>query len=280
MENKILFDAHAHINEESYTEADREALAAEIEASPVAYVLDAGNNLSTSIQAAEDAARYDWCYCVVGVHPHDAKDMDAEMLSQIRELAGRPKVCGIGEIGLDYHYDYSPRDTQREVFRQQIRLANELHAPIVIHSREAEAETMQILKEEGAFSSERQSWFPKRPGPEGEEYPDSRVLIHCFSGSAETARQYVKLGATISICGPVTYKNARKTVEVVQQTPIEFLTVETDSPYLAPVPMRGKPNRSPYVEYVARRVAVLKGLPFEEVARITCENAKRFYGIK
>ena len=278
--DKILFDAHAHINEESYTEADREALAAEIESSAVAYVLDAGNSLSTSIQAVEDAARYDWCYAVVGVHPHDSKDMTPEMLEQIRELAGRPKVCGIGEIGLDFHYDHSPRDTQREVFRQQIRLANELRMPIVIHSREAEAETMQILKEEGAFSKERQSWFPARPGPQVAPAPDSRVLIHCFSGSAETARQYVQLGATISICGPVTYKNARKTVEVVQQTPIEFLTVETDSPYLAPVPMRGKPNRSPYVEYVARRVAVLKGLSYEETARITCENAKRFYGIE
>ena len=278
--DKILFDAHAHINEESYTEEDRAELAAAIEESKVAYVLDAGNNLATSVQAIRDAARYDWCYCVVGVHPHDAKELDEAGLEKIREMAGRPKVCGIGEIGLDFHYDYSPRDTQREWFRRQIQLANELRMPIVIHSREAEAETMQILKEEGAFSAERQSWFPKRPGPDGTEAADSRVLIHCFSGSAETARQYVKLGATISICGPVTFKNARKIVEVVQETPIEFLTVETDSPYMAPVPMRGKPNRSPYVEYVARRVAVLKGLSFEETARITCENAKRFYGIE
>lgn len=277
--DKILFDAHAHINEESYTEEDRAAVVAAIEDSQVRYVMDAGSNLETSVQAVTDAARYDFCYAVVGVHPHDSKDLTDEMLGQIRKLAGKPKVCGIGEIGLDFYYDHSERDLQRDAFRRQIRLANELKMPIVIHSRDAEAETMEILKEEGAFSKERQSWFPKRPGPNGEMVPDSRVLIHCFSGSLETARQYVKLGATISVCGPVTYKNARKIVEVVTEIPIEFLTIETDSPYLAPVPKRGKPNMSPYVEYVARRVAVLKGLTYEETAQFTCENACRFYGI-
>lgn len=228
----MLFDAHAHINEESYSEEDRVRLAAAIEASDVAYVMDAGNNLPASIQAVRDAAAYSWCYAVVGVHPHDAKDMDEEMLEAIRRLASEPKVCGIGEIGLDFFYDKSERDTQRYWFRRQIQLANELRLPIVIHSRDAEQETMDILKEEGAFTAERQSWFPRRPSPDGDPMglPDSRVLIHCFSGSAETAQQYVKLGATISICGPVTFKKSRKLVEVVQNTPIEFLTVETDSP--------------------------------------------------
>ena len=195
-------------------------------------------------------------------------------------MSRHPKVKGIGEIGLDFYYDRSERDVQRKGFRRQIRLANELKLPIVIHSRDADAETMEILREEGAFSSERQSFFPYRRDENGEKVPDSRVLIHCYSGSKEMAREYVKLGATISICGPVTFKNNRKTSEVAEDIPIEFLTVETDSPYLAPVPKRGKQNMSPYVEYVARRVAVLKGMEYEEVARITCENAKRFYDIK
>ena len=136
------------------------------------------------------------------------------------------------------------------------------------------------MKEEGAFSEERQSWFPKRKGPDGSFLPDSRVLLHCFSGSKELAKQYVKLGATLSICGPVTFKNNRKTQAVVQEIPLEFLLVETDAPYLTPEPFRGRPNKSPYVEHTARRLAVLKGISYEEVASITCENAKVFYGIK
>lgn len=279
--NQILFDAHAHINEESFTEEDRRELAKKIEESQVAYVMDAGSNLPTSVQAVKDAEDYPWCYAVVGIHPHDAKTLERGevTLDQIRELAGNPKVCGIGEIGLDFYYDHSERDVQRKWFRKQIQLANELKLPIVIHSRDAEQETMDILKEEGAFSKERQEAFPTRKGPNGEDLPDSRVLIHCFSGSKETAAQYVKLGATISICGPVTFKNNRKTVEVAQAIPLEFLTVETDSPYMAPEPKRGRPNMSPYVEYVARRVAVLKGLEYEDVAETTLRNACHFYGI-
>lgn len=297
---KILFDAHAHINEGRYSDEDREALAREIEDSQLAYVMDQGFDLPSSRQAIRDAEKYDWCYCVVGVHPHDAKSMDDSSLDEIRAMSKEPKVCGIGEIGLDFYYDHSEREVQREWFRKQIQLANELHLPIVIHSRDADQETMDILKEEGAFSEERKRWFPPRFSGEGaaarEEmqqsdacdengtpalvHDDARVLIHCFSGSAELAKQYVKLGATISICGPVTFKNNRKTVEVVQEIPIEYLTIETDSPYLTPEPKRGRPNRSPYVEYVARRVAILKGMTYEEVAKITCENAKRFYNIQ
>lgn len=277
--DKILFDAHAHINELRFSEADRDALAKEIEDSQVAYVVDAAFSIPSSRQAVYDAEKYPWCYAIVGIHPHDSKDLDDKAMEEIREMAKHPKVKGIGEIGLDFYYDHSDRDIQREGFRKQICLANELKMPIVIHSRDAEEETMEILKEEGAFSEERQSFFPPRKNEKGEEVPDSRVLIHCFSGSVETARQYVKLGATVSICGPVTFKNNRKTSLVAADIPIEFLTVETDSPYLAPVPKRGKQNMSPYVEYVARRVAVIKGMEYEEVARITCDNAKRFYGI-
>lgn len=276
----MLFDAHAHINEETFSEADRTELAKAIEASDVGYVMDAGASLATSQQSIIDAAKYSWCYAAVGVHPHDSKELSEEGMEQLRKMAAEPKVCAVGEIGLDFHYDLSERDTQRYWFRRQIRLANELRMPIVIHSREAEAETMEILKEEQAFAPERQSFFPARRGPDGQKFADSRVLIHCFSGSKETAQQYVKLGATISICGPVTFKNSRKLVDVTKAVPIEFMTIETDSPYLAPEPKRGRPNMSPYVEYTARRVAVIKGMSYEDVVKITCENAMNFYGIE
>lgn len=293
----MLFDSHAHINEASYSPEERAELIKTIEASDVDYVADIGYDLASSKLAVEHAARYPWCYAVVGCHPHDAKSMDDMELAMYKGLARKKKVVAIGEIGLDFHYDHSPRDIQREWFRRQIRMANQLKMPIVIHSREADQETMDILKEEGAFSEERKSWFPKRPDPSGytlkksdaakktSDDPadhmadDARVLIHCFSGSAELAAQYVKLGATISVAGPVTYKNNRKTVAVVAEVPIDFLLVETDSPYLSPEPLRGRRNMSPNVKYTAQKVAEIKDMTLEEVAAKTKENAMRFYGI-
>lgn len=293
----MLFDSHAHINEASYSPEERAELIKNIEASDVDYVADIGYDLASSKLAVEHAARYPWCYAVVGCHPHDAKSMDDMELAMYKGLARKKKVVAIGEIGLDFHYDHSPRDIQREWFRRQIRMANQLKMPIVIHSREADQETMDILKEEGAFSEERKSWFPKRPDPSGytlkkseaaKKTPDdsadhmaddARVLIHCFSGSAELAAQYVKLGATISVAGPVTYKNNRKTVAVVTEVPMDFLLVETDSPYLSPEPLRGRRNMSPNVKYTAQKVAEIKDMTLEEVAAKTKENAMRFYGI-
>lgn len=293
----MLFDSHAHINEASYSPEERAELIKTIEASDVDYVADIGYDLASSKLAVEHAARYPWCYAVVGCHPHDARSMDDMELAMYKGLARKKKVVAIGEIGLDFHYDHSPRDIQREWFRRQIRMANQLKMPIVIHSREADQETMDILKEEGAFSEERKSWFPKRPDPSGytlkkseaaKKTPDdsadhmaddARVLIHCFSGSAELAAQYVKLGATISVAGPVTYKNNRKTVAVVAEVPMDFLLVETDSPYLSPEPLRGRRNMSPNVKYTAQKVAEIKDMTLEEVAAKTKENAMRFYGI-
>lgn len=293
----MLFDSHAHINEASYSPEERAELIKTIEASDVDYVADIGYDLASSKLAVEHAARYPWCYAVVGCHPHDAKSMDDMELAMYKGLARKKKVVAIGEIGLDFHYDHSPRDIQREWFRRQIRMANQLKMPIVIHSREADQETMDILKEEGAFSEERKSWFPKRPDPSGYTLKksdaakktlddpadhmadDARVLIHCFSGSAELAAQYVKLGATISVAGPVTYKYNRKTVAVVAEVPMDFLLVETDSPYLSPEPLRGRRNMSPNVKYTAQKVAEIKDMTLEEVAAKTKENAMRFYGI-
>lgn len=280
----MFFDSHAHINNEMSSQA-RDAMIKAIEGSQLDYVMDIGFDLASSKLAVDHAAKYPWCYAAVGCHPHDTKDMDDMQLAMIKGLAKKPKVMAIGEIGLDFHYDHSPRDIQREWFRKQIRLANELKMPIAIHSREADQEVMDILKEEGAFSEERKSWFPKRPDPEGYgggkdgSCSDARVLLHCFSGSAELGRQYVKLGGTLSIAGPVTYKNNRKTVGVVQEVPIDFLLVETDSPYLTPEPFRGKKNNPAMVEYTARKVAEIKGISVEEAAAVTKANAMRFYGI-
>ncbi|MDO4176187.1 MAG: TatD family hydrolase [Bacillota bacterium] len=275
----MLFDSHSHFNNEDLTSLERQALFNMIDAAVkdgrMSYAMDIGFDPASSKMAADHAEAWPWCYAAVGCHPHDAKGMDDEKLDEIRQLAGRDKVRAIGEIGLDFYYDLSDRDVQREWFRKQIRLANELKMPIAIHAREADQEVMDILKEEGAFSDERKSWFPARP----DGTADARVLLHCFSGSAEMGRQYVKLGATLSVAGPVTYKNNRKTVEMVEAIPVDYLLVETDSPYLTPVPFRGKRNTPLMVEYTARKVAEIKGLTFEEVAEITRNNAMRFYGI-
>lgn len=278
----MLYDSHTHLNHDGYDEAQRSEVIAAIQASDVEHVNDIGIDLASSKMAVDHAVRYPWCHATVGFHPHQAKDADDMSLAMIKMLAGKPEVVAIGEIGLDFHYDFSPRDVQRDIFRKQIRMAAELKMPIVIHSREADQETMDILKEEGAFSEERKADFPKRPVPEGWESAagDARVLLHCYSGSAELAEQYVRLGGWISIAGPITFKNNKKTVKVVQTIPEQFLMVETDAPFLTPEPFRGRPNMSPYVEHTARRVGVLKGIGYEEICHITMENAKRFFGVK
>lgn len=273
--SKLLFDSHAHINDGRFDET-REALCAEIAASDLAYVMDIGFDLESSVLAVKNAETYDFCYAAVGCHPHDTKSMDEATLIMIKGLAKKPKVKAIGEIGLDYYYDHSERDVQQYWFRRQLQLALQLRMPIVIHDRDANDDVMGILKEEGVFRRERTDCFP----PQSDGAPDARLLLHCFSGSAELARQYVKLGATLSIAGPVTFKNSRKTVQVVEDTHISRILVETDSPWLTPEPFRGKTNKPVYVEHTARRVAEIKGITYEETARITCENARRFFDIQ
>ncbi|MEG1584438.1 MAG: TatD family hydrolase [Anaerovorax sp.] len=264
----MLFDSHAHINSDEFDE-NRGSLIETIEKGNLSYVMDIGFDLESSVMAVKHAEAYPWCYAAVGCHPHDTKTMDEATLMLLKGLAKEPKVRAIGEMGLDYYYDHSDRDVQQYWFRRQIQLAVELSMPMVIHDRDAHEDVLTILREEGAFTKKRLE----------EHDGDAKVLIHCFSGSAELARQYVKLGATLSIAGPVTYKNGRKLVEVVQTISLEHLLIETDSPYLAPEPFRGKTNMPTFVEYTAKKVAEIKGIPFEEVARVTCENAKKFFGI-
>src|SRR5665648_472290 len=276
----MLFDSHTHINNEDYTEIERDEIAKKIEASKVSYVIDVGFDLSSSMMAVKHSVKYSWCYAAVGCHPYEARKMDQEQLTMFKGLAKKEKVKAIGEIGLDYYRNHSPREEQQIWFRHQIQLANELKMPIIIHDRDANQDVMEILKEEGAFSKERCNCYPQRKGKNGEMVKDARVLLHCYSGSRELAEQYVKLGATISIAGPITYKNNRKGIEVAKAIPIEFLLIETDAPYLTPEPFRGRQNMSPYVEYTAVKLAEIKDISFEEVAGITCSNAKIFFGIK
>lgn len=273
----MLFDAHTHLNFEELTKEERLNLASEIEASDLGYIIDVGDCVESSRQALEDADKYDWCYAAVGIHPDHASVYTDADIEEIRKLAAHPKAMAIGEIGLDFYYGKDDQVEQQELFRKQIRLANELKMPIMIHSRDANQLTMDILVEEGAFSDERKSWFPRRPGP----YPDdARVQMHCYSGSAEMAEEYIKMGATVSLGGPITFKNGKKAVEVFQHLPVEYVMSETDAPFMAPEPLRGRPNKPYYVEHVVRKMAELKDLSYEEMASILTANAKRFFNIK
>ena len=271
----MLFDTHCHISDKQYDDT-RDALIEEIRASQVQFLMDVGTDLASSRRVVETARSLEFCYAIIGCFPSDTYTFDEDQLAQIKALAADPKVRAIGEIGLDYHYEDTDRKTQQHWFARQIETALELKLPIAIHSREADQDTMDILKACGAFSKERAACFPLQPDGK----PDARVLLHCFSGSAELGRQYVELGATLSICGPVTFKNARKTVEVVEQTDLLHLVTETDSPYLTPVPFRGKQNKPVYVEYTARKIAEIKGISYEEVCSATFQNACRFFGIQ
>jgi len=203
--------------------------------------------------------QYDFVYGVIGWHPVDAIDCTQEDLEWIEELASHPKIVGIGETGLDYYWDKSPKDVQQELFRKQIQLAQKINLPIVIHNRDATGDVVQILREENAASV--------------------GGVMHCFSGSVETARECIAMNFMISLGGPVTFKNARLPKEVATEIALEHLMIETDAPYLAPHPHRGKRNEPAFVPLVAEEIARLKGLTIEEIAQATTANAKNFFGI-
>jgi len=254
----MLFDSHSHIDSKKF-DKDRDLVIARAKNNDVSFVMNPGADYESSVAAVALAEKHDFIYAAVGVHPHDALTMDDMMLSLLKSMARKPKVKAIGEIGLDYYYDHSPRDVQQYWFREQLRMAKSLKMPVIIHDRDANNDVLSILKEEGSF--------------------ETGVLMHCFSGSKELARQYVKLGAYISIAGPVTFKNARKSVEVVEEVPLDRLMIETDAPYLTPMPFRGKRNEPMYVRHVAEKIAEIKNVSFEDVAAITMNNAKKYFGI-
>lgn len=255
----MYFDSHAHLDGERFDE-DRDLVINRAKANGIELIMNPGADFDSSVRAVELAQKYDMIYAAVGIHPHDASSLDEHMLSMIEMLSKKPKVQAIGEIGLDFHYDYSPRDVQRHWFREQLRLAKRLNLPVIIHDREANQETFDTLSDENAF--------------------ETGVLMHCYSGSAELAKAYVKKGAYISIAGPVTFKNSRKLIEVVGAVPLDRLMIETDSPYMTPEPFRGKRNESLYVTYVCEKIAQIKGIDLSEAARATTANAKMFFNIK
>lgn len=275
----MLFDAHTHLNFEQLSDEERLGLAREIEASDLSCIIDVGDCVESSEQALKDAENYDWCYAAVGIHPDHASAYTDADIDEIRRMAAHPKAVAIGEIGLDFYYGKDDQEEQQELFCKQVRLAVELGMPIMIHSRDAHQLTMDILVEEGAFSEARKKQFPPRPAVGVGSAEDARVQLHCFSGSPELAEEYIKMGATISLGGPVTFKNGKKAAEVVRRIPIEYIMSETDAPYMAPEPLRGRPNKPQYVEHVVRRMALLKDMTYEETAEILKKNAERFFGI-
>lgn len=254
----MLFDTHAHLNAEQFDEDLQEVIDRATQAG-VENMVVVGFDRPTILKAMELIEEYDFLYASVGWHPVDAVDMTDEDLAWIEDLSHHRKVVALGEMGLDYHWDKSPKEIQKEVFRKQIRLAKKVKLPIIIHNREATADIIEILKEEGA-------------GEVG-------GIMHCFSGSVEVARECLDMNFYISLGGPVTFKNARKPKEVAEEIPLDKLLIETDCPYLAPHPLRGKRNEPSYVKLVAEQIAELKGIPYEEVARVTTENAKKVFGI-
>jgi len=215
--------------------------------------------LTSSVKAVNTAHKYDNIYAAVGFHPHSAKEMDEDSLEIIKSLAKKDKVIAIGEIGLDYHYDNSPRDIQRKWFKEQIRLAKELNMPFIVHDREAHGDILKIFKEEN--------------------YKGMRGIIHCYSGSYEMAQEFIKLGFLISIAGPVTFRNASRAKEVVRKLPLDKLLIETDSPYLSPEPKRGRRNEPAYVRYVASEIAEIKNLTLDKIAETTSENFINFFNL-
>lgn len=255
----MFIDTHVHLNAEQYeddlSEVINRALAADVKEMVVV-----GFDQQTIIRAMELIEEYDFLYAAIGWHPVDAIDCTEEDLQWIEKLAAHPKVVAIGETGLDYHWDKSPKDVQQELLRKQVQLAKRVNLPIVIHNREATEDCVRILREEHA--------------------EEVGGVMHCFSGSVETAKICIKMNFMISLGGPVTFKNAKKPKEVATAIPLQYLMIETDAPYLAPHPNRGKRNEPSLVPLVAEEIARLKGLPVEEVARKTTENAHRFFKIK
>ena len=253
----MLFDTHAHYDDPQF-DPDRDALLTALPQQGVGLVLVPGCTLDSSRKAVELAHTYPHVYAAVGIHPENCHDFVPEHIDTLRRLAAEDKVVAIGEIGLDYYWpENPPKPLQHQTLRSQLELAAELDLPVIIHSREAQGDMLSVLR----------------------DYPTVRGVFHCYAGSVEDARTLVRQGWMLSFNGALTFKNARKAPEVVAEIPLEHLLIETDAPYLTPVPFRGKRNHSGYVHLVAERVAQIKNLPAESVEAATLENGKRLFRI-
>lgn len=255
----MIIDTHAHYDDESF-DSDRDSLLMGMKEHGVERIVTVGANIATSRAALELAEKYSFLYAAVGVHPSDVTELDEEKIDWLKAVAKQEKVVAIGEIGLDYHYDEPEPELQKEWFIRQLALAREVTLPVIIHSREAAEDTLSLMKEYHA--------------------EEIGGVVHCFSYSPEMAEEYVKMGFYIGIGGVCTFKNAKKVKEVVKKVPLERIVLETDCPYLAPEPNRGKRNNSMNLIYVAREIAALRGIPEEEVIQKTRENALSLYHMK
>lgn len=255
----LLFDTHAHLDDDEDYGEDREEMLRRAREAGVALIVNVGYDLESSRRSIELADKYEMIYASVGVHPHGAGEVADGYLEQLAQMAAHPRVVALGEMGLDYYRDRSPRPAQRKVFREQLALAKRLDKPVVIHDRDAHGEILDILKKDG-------------PWPAG-------GVLHCFSGSWEMARDCLALGFYISIAGPVTFPHAPKLKDVAARVPLERLLLETDAPYLTPVPHRGKRNEPARVFYTAAEVARLRGLETEDLARACAENGRKLFRI-
>lgn len=254
----MYIDSHCHLDDEQYDD-DREVLIQGLRAKGIEYVVNIGTNIASSETCVHMAQEHEVLYAAVGVHPHDAKELETASLEEIEKWVGSPKMVAIGEIGLDYHYDYSPRDIQKKWFAAQIDLAKKYGLPIIVHDREAHKDTYDIIMaaQDGSLKG----------------------VIHSFSGSVEMAREYIKLGFYIGLGGPVTFKNAVMPKEVAKAIPLDRLLLETDGPYMSPTPLRGKRNEPQNVQYVAEAIAALRDISVEEVMAQTTLNAKTLFGL-
>lgn len=252
----MYFDSHAHLDDARFQE-DFDEILARMRENGVTAMMNIGCDLPSSQNSVRMAEKYDWVWASVGSHPDDAANVDDARIEVYRALCQSPRVKAIGEIGLDYHYEDVPRERQKEAFRMQMQLARELSLPVVVHEREAHEDGLAIV----------------------DEFPEVRGVFHCYSGSLEMAKELVRRGWYIGFTGVVTFKNARKAVEVAQNIPLERILIETDCPYMAPEPHRGRRNDPSYVPLVAAKIAQLRGLTPEEVGRATNENARRLFDI-
>ncbi len=250
-----IFDSHAHYDDDKFS-PDRDELLKEVFDSGVVGIVNCGSDLNSSIKSLNLATKYGNIYAAAGIHPHEAETAGKNDILLIGDILSDKKCVAVGEIGLDYHYDFSPRDIQKHIFEEQLKLAKEKDMPVIIHDREAHEDTMALLK---------------KYRPKG--------VVHCFSGSAEMANEIVKLGMYIGLGGAVTFKNAKKPVSVAASVPEERLLIETDCPYMAPVPHRGERNNSSLIPFIAETIGSIKGLTAQQVLDITCKNAKELFEI-
>ena len=252
----MFFDTHAHYDSGAFN-ADRFEILDSLPGSNVGLIVDPGCDLISSKAAIELSNRYEFVYAAVGWHPEDMDKLSDEAYAEMEKLAEHPKCVAIGEIGLDYYWDASHKEEQKALFRRQIELALKLNKPVIIHDREAHGDSFDIVC----------------------DYPELRGVFHCYSGSVEMAQELLKRGWYLGFDGPITYKNARKALEVLESCPLDRIVIETDSPYLTPVPNRGKRNDSRQLEFVAAKIAEVKGISPEEIADITMANGRRLFGI-